>query len=211
MAKKKTDAAEPAVDVVVSEEAVVSSKVVIRKHSRLDKVLGSETMKAITKRHGVSIIRRASEHHSANSQFIPSGSLSMDWILGGGWRVGGIHTVWGPKSSGKTTTLLMTIGNAQQMCANCWNFAVFFDEKTGEVLKDPTCPCGSFRECVVGYINNEGTWSQPWAQGLGVNTDSLLLSEPEYAEQSLDIAEALIRDGNIDILAMDSIAFMTPE
>lgn len=211
MAKKKSEAAEPAVDAAVSEEAVISSKKVVKKHSRLDKILLSDTMKAITKRHGVSIIRRATEHHSANSQFIPSGSFNLDWILGGGWRVGGIHTVWGPTSSGKTTTLLMTIGIAQQMCANCWNFAVFFDEKTGEVLTEPTCPCGKYREVIVAYINNEGTWSQAWAQGLGVNTDSLLLSEPEYAEQSLDIAEALIRDGSIDILAMDSIAFMSPE
>jgi RecA/RadA recombinase len=211
MTKKKSDAGETAVEGATVENGNASPYKPILKHSRLDKMLVSETLKAITKRHGVSIIRRASEHHSALSQFIPSGSLSLDWVLGGGWRVGGIHTVWGPKSSGKTSSLLKTIGNAQQMCANCWNFATFFDDTTGEVLEAPTCPCGKYRECVVGYINNEGTWSQPWAISLGVNPNSLLLSEPEYAEQSLDIAEALIRDGNIDILAMDSIAFMTPE
>jgi len=210
MSKKKPEAAAEA-ETPPTEEVPLEAKIAIKKHSRLDKILLSETMKIIAKKHGVSIIRRASEHHSAVSQFIPTGALALDWVLGGGYRVGGIHTVWGPKSSGKTTTLLMTIGNAQKMCANCWNFAEFFDDKTGEVLEEAICPCKKYREVVVGYINNEGTWDPEWARKLGVDTNSLLLSEPEYAEQSLDIAEALIRDGNIDILAMDSIAFMTPE
>lgn len=207
---ESTDEADTEAEAAVEVEAEAAPAKIV-KHSRLDKVLVSETLKAIAKKHGVSIIRRASEHHSASSHFIPSGSLSLDWALGGGWRVGGIHTVWGPKSSGKTSTLLNTIGNAQEMCANCWNFATFFDGATGELLKNPTCPCGKFREVIVGYINNEGTWDQKWAMGLGVNPNSLLISEPEYAEQSLDIAEALLREGNIDILALDSIAFMTPE
>lgn len=210
MAKKKIEAAEAATETVVSEKTPDQPKVV-RKHSRLDKVLASDMMKATTKRFGASIIRRASEHHSSQSMFIPSGSLAMDWVLGGGWRVGGMHTVWGPKSSGKTSSVLITIGNAQQMCANCWNFAQFSDPTTGEVLDDPLCPCKKYRECLAAYINNEGTWSESWAQNLGVDTSSLLLSEPAHAEASLDIAEAYIRSGDIDIIAIDSIAFLTPE
>jgi recombination protein RecA len=213
MSKKKSESdveTEVEVESPITEPAS-AEKVIIKKHSRLDKILGSDMMKIIAKKHGVSVIRRASEHHSATSHFIPTGSLNLDWVLGGGYRVGGIHTVWGPKSSGKTTTLLLTIGNAQKMCANCWDFAQFHDEKTGEVLSTPVCPCGKYREVIVGYINVEGTWDAEWARKLGVDTNSLLLSEPEYAEQSLDIAEALIRDGNIDILALDSLAFMTPE
>lgn len=209
MAKKKEEDTEGVG--AVDEGAVAVAKPAIKKHSRMDKILGSEVMAKIAKAHGVSIIRRASEHHSSKSQFIPSGSFNLDWILGGGWRVGGIHTVWGPTSSGKTSTLLKTLGNAQQMCANCWEFAVFADATTGEVLKHPTCSCGKYRECVVAYVNTEGTWDQDWAVSLGVDVDCLLLSEPEYAEQSLDIIEALIRDGNVDILVLDSIAFMTPE
>lgn len=218
MARKKQEVAAESEEQVVETsgseeqaEATDKKKVAVKKHSRLDSILGSDTLKAITKRHGVSIIRKATEHHSAQSQFIPTGSLNMDYTLGGGFRVGGIHTVWGPKSSGKTSTLLMVIGQAQQMCGNCWQYATFADSKTGEVLSTPKCPCGKFREVIVGYINNEGTWDQKWAIDLGVNPETLLLSEPEYAEQTLDIAEALIRDGNIDILAIDSIAFMTPE
>lgn len=211
MPKKKIEAAEAATETVVPEKTPDQPKVAIKKHSRLDKVLASDMMKATTKRFGASIIRRASEHHSSKSVFIPSGALALDWVLGGGWRVGGMHTVWGPKSSGKTSSLLLTIGSAQQMCANCWGYATFFDDKTGEVLEEPICPCTKYRECLAAYINNEGTWSETWAQGLGVDTNSLLLSEPAHAEASLDIAEAYIRSGDIDVIAIDSIAFLTPE
>jgi RecA/RadA recombinase len=209
MAKKKDDAieaAEAATSGASEESSSESSEVApvkVVKHSRLDKVLVSDTLKAIAKKHGVSIIRRASEHHSAVSQFIPSGSLSMDWALGGGWRVGGIHTVWGPKSSGKTSTLLKTIGNAQEMCANCWNFVTFFDGATGEVLKRPTCPCGKYREVVVGYINNEGCIAgsqeimDPRTGFVGTVEDFITAKEARHVcswhEGKLAVAPAVVR------------------
>lgn len=208
MPKKKIESAEAEATAI---EKTPEQPKVVRKHSRLDKVLASDMMQKTSKRFGASIIRRASEHHSSKSAFIPSGSLALDWVLGGGWRVGGMHTVWGPKSSGKTTSLLLTIAEAQQMCANCWCYATFFEPTTGELLEEPTCPCKKYRECLAAYINNEGTWSESWARGLGINTDTLLLSEPAYAEASLDIAEGYIRGGEIDIIAIDSIAFLTPE
>lgn len=210
MPKKKIEAAEAA-DGAEAVEKTPETPKSVRKHSRLDKVLVSDMMKATAKRFGASIIRRASEHHSSKSLYIPSGSLALDWVLGGGWRVGGMHTVWGPKSSGKTTSLLLTIAEAQQMCANCWCYAQFFDLKTGELLDEPTCPCKKYREVLAAYINNEGTWSEAWARSLGINTDTLLMSEPAYAEASLDIAEGYIRSGDIDVIAIDSIAFLTPE
>lgn len=201
MAKKSDEAA-----------GAAEEKVSVKKHDKLDKILGGKVFDAIRKKHGMSIICSASEHHASRTQYIRTPSLALNWTLGGGFRVGGIHTVWGPKSSGKTTTLLATIGEAQQMCANCWGYAEFCDPKTGEIYKTPKCECGKYRQVVVAYINTEpGSWDPKWAGKLGVNLDTLLYSEPEYAQQSLDIGEALLREGNIDILALDSLAFMTPE
>jgi protein RecA len=75
----------------------------------------------------------------------------------------------------------------------------------------PKCACEKYRECVCGFIDVEGTFDKPWAERLGVNLDKLLLSQPEYAEQSLDIGDALVRSGNCDVLVLDSIAFLTPQ
>lgn len=75
----------------------------------------------------------------------------------------------------------------------------------------PKCECSKYRECVCGFIDVEGTFDKSWAERLGVNLDKLLLSQPEYAEQSLDIGDALVRSGNCDVLVLDSIAFLTPQ
>jgi protein RecA len=92
-------------------------------------------------------------------------------------------------------------------------------EKDGTLVKvwaagvrvKPKCSCGKYRETVCAFIDVEGTFDKPWATRLGVNLDKLLLSQPEYAEQSLDIGDALVRSGNCDVLVLDSIAFLTPQ
>lgn len=199
---RKAATEEPVVDqaqeqsVDTTEEEKPKAKT---KPDRTSKILDSKTLEAITKAHGKSIICRASEHHASKSHFITSGSFALDYALGGGWRAGSIHTVWGPKSSGKTSTILKTIGSAQKLCANCWT------------VPDPKCECGKYREPIVAYVNVEGTWDGKWAASLGVDLDKLLLSETEYAEQALDIGEALLRTGEMDIFVLDSLAFMTPE
>lgn len=75
----------------------------------------------------------------------------------------------------------------------------------------PKCSCGKYRETVCAFIDVEGTFDKKWAVRLGVNLDKLLLSQPEYAEQSLDIGDALVRSGKCDVLVLDSIAFLTPQ
>jgi len=74
----------------------------------------------------------------------------------------------------------------------------------------PVCGCKKFREVVCAFIDVEGTFDKPWALRNHVDLDKLLLSIPEYAEQSLDMADALMRSGECDIVVLDSIAFLTP-
>jgi recombination protein RecA len=88
------------------------------------------------------------------------------------------------------------------MCSECYRYTV--DAEWG-------CKCKKAREFVIAFLDVEGTLDIPWAKSIGVDTDRLLLSIPEYAEQSLDIAEALVRSGECDILVLDSIAFLTPQ
>lgn len=177
---------------------------------RIQKVLASKVLAAIHKAHGANLIQIASESAARHVYRIPSDIYPLDSAIGGGWLVGRIHTVYGPKGGGKTSAILRTIGNAQKMCTNCWTTAEWFDPETGIVYEKPKCECKKFREAVVAYIDVEGTLDLAWARKLGVDTDRLLLSQPEYAEQSIDIAEALLRSGEIDILVLDSIAFLTP-
>jgi RecA/RadA recombinase len=178
---------------------------------RATKLYEGKTIASILKEHGQGIIMRADDERANHTDFIPSQILSLDRALGGGFWVGGVHTLWGHKSSGKTTTLLRTIGSAQQMCGNCWSFAVFHDEN-GEIFKEPKClKCGKYRDVVAAYINVEGTWDPKWVDAHGVIRSRLMYSVPEYAEQALDISEAILRTGELDILAIDSLAFLTPE
>jgi len=190
MAKKKAETPQ--------EEIVPTSNV---KGDRLKALMSSQMFKGLQKEFGGSILSRASECESKREFYIPTGIFQLDYALGGGFRAGGIHIAWGEKSGGKTTTLLKAVANAQCMCSRCYTFP---DE-------DGNCSCKNFRELVAAVIDVEGTLDLPWARTLGVDTDSLLLSVPDFAEQSLDIAEQLLRSGSIDLLVMDSIAFMTPK
>lgn len=172
--------------------------------TRTSKVLASETISKIQKKYGSTIIMKAADDRHKTVPRIPSGLFMLDYALGGGWPAGRIHTVFGHKSSSKTTTLLKTIGNAQRLCANCYSEVVSPD---GEVID---CVCKNYREMVCAFIDVEGTWDRKWAKAMGINDERLLYSRPEFAEQSLDILEALVRSGDVDVLVLDSIAFLTP-
>lgn len=170
------------------------------KDSRVAKVMASEAIHAILKKHGSEILIRASDDRHADMPRIPSEIMMLDWALGGGWPAGRINNIYGPKSSAKTTTLLKTIGNAQKLCANCFKKP---DDKGN-------CACKDFREMVCAFIDVEGTWDAKWATNTGIDVERLIYSRPDFAEQSLDICEALIRSGDIDVLILDSLAFLTP-
>lgn len=141
-----------------------------------------EAMKSIEKQYGKGSVMKLGERPAVDIEVVPSGSILLDNALGvGGYPRGRIVEVYGPESSGKTTFALHAIAEAQKMGGN----AAFID---AEHALDPT-----------------------YARALGVDIDELLLSQPDTGEQGLEIAEALIRSGAIDILVLDSVAALVPE
>jgi recombination protein RecA len=129
-----------------------------------------------------SIMRLGESAAKMNISVIPSGSLALDIALGvGGIPRGRVVEVFGPESSGKTTVALHVIAEAQKM----GGYAAFID---AEHALDPA-----------------------YAKRLGVNIEELLISQPDTGEQGLEIAEALVRSGAIDVLVIDSVAALVPK
>ncbi|WP_294400977.1 recombinase RecA [uncultured Ruminococcus sp.] len=135
----------------------------------------------ITKTYGTGAIMRLGESKTnLNVEAIPTGSMMLDMALGiGGVPRGRIVELYGPESSGKTTVALHIIAEAQKM--------------GGE----------------VAFIDVEHALDPMYAEALGVNIDNLLVSQPDSGEQALEIAEALVRSGAIDVLVVDSVAALT--
>ena len=133
----------------------------------------------IEKQFGKGAVMRLGEHSTLNVEAIPTGSLSLDIALGiGGVPKGRIVEIFGPESSGKTTVALHMVAEAQKR----GGAAVFIDV---EHALDPV-----------------------YAKNLGVDVESLLVSQPDTGEQALEIAEALVRSGAVDIVVVDSVAAM---
>ena len=136
----------------------------------------------IDKQFGKGSVMRLGDDNRPPVQVIPTGSLALDVALGiGGLPRGRVIEVYGPESSGKTTVALHAVANAQKAGGN----AAFID---AEHALDPV-----------------------YARALGVDTDSLLVSQPDTGEQALEIADMLIRAGGIDIIVIDSVAALVPK
>ena len=136
----------------------------------------------IDKQFGKGSVMRLGDDNRPPVQVIPTGSLALDIALGiGGLPRGRVIEVYGPESSGKTTVALHAVANAQKAGGN----AAFID---AEHALDPV-----------------------YARALGVDTDSLLVSQPDTGEQALEIADMLIRSGGIDIIVIDSVAALVPK
>lgn len=136
----------------------------------------------IDKQFGKGSVMRLGDEVHTGIQIIPTGSLALDVALGiGGLPRGRIVEIYGPESSGKTTLALHAVANAQKAGGN----AAFID---AEHALDPT-----------------------YAKALGVNTDDLLVSQPDTGEQALEIADMLIRSGGIDVIVIDSVAALVPK
>src|SRR5699024_1491288 len=139
-------------------------------------------LRQIEKQFGKGSIMKLGENETRQIASIPSGSLALDLALGiGGYPKGRVIEVYGPESSGKTTMALHAIAEAQKQGGN----AAFID---AEHALDP----------------ND-------ARALGVNIEELLLSQPDTGEQALEIAEALVRSGAVDIVVVDSVAALVPK
>ncbi len=136
----------------------------------------------IEKNFGKGSIMRLGSKSGINVAAIPTGSIGIDLALGvGGIPRGRIVEVFGPESSGKTTVSLHMIAEAQKQGG------------------------------MAAFIDAEHALDPEYASKLGVDVDNLLISQPDYGEQALDIAEMLIRSGAIDILVVDSVAALVPK
>ena len=136
----------------------------------------------IEKQCGKGAIMRLGENAGMEIKSVPTGSLSLDVALGiGGVPKGRIIEIYGPESSGKTTLALHIIAEVQK--------------QGGE----------------AAFIDAEHALDPVYARALGVDTDSLLVSQPDYGEQALEITEALVRSGAIEVVVVDSVAALVPK
>lgn len=142
----------------------------------------NKALKKIEKDFGKGAIMRLGESPKTKVSSISSGSLALDNALGiGGYPRGRIVEIYGPESSGKTTVALHAVAEVQ---------------KNGGT---------------AAYIDAENAMDPDYAKALGVDIDNLLLSQPDTGEQGLEIADALIKSGAIDILVIDSVAALVPK
>lgn len=136
---------------------------------------------AIEKNHGKGSVMRLGDQPHVKVDVIPTGSLSVDAAIGiGGVPRGRIIEIFGPESSGKTTLCLHIIAEAQKRGGN------------------------------AAFIDAEHALDVNYSKRLGVNVDELILSQPEFGEQALDILEQLVRSAALDVIVVDSVAALTP-
>src|SRR5690349_7104849 len=129
-----------------------------------------------------SVMKLGQKDINADIEVIPTGSLGLDIALGvGGVPRGRVIEIYGPESSGKTTLALHIVAEAQKQGG------------------------------MGAYIDAEHALDLGYAKKLGVNTDDLLISQPDHGEQALEIAETLVRSGAIDVLVIDSVAALVPK
>ncbi len=135
----------------------------------------------IEKQFGKGTIMRLGESVQQNVETFPTGSVSLDLALGGGIPKGRIIEVYGPESSGKTTLTLHAIAEVQK------------------------------RGGVAAFIDAEHALDPQYAQRIGVNLETLLVSQPDNGEQALEIVESLVRSNAVDLIVVDSVAALVPQ
>jgi len=140
------------------------------------------TMDRLEKSYGKGTIMKLGDAPAVDVEVIPSGSLTLDLALGiKGYPKGRVVEIYGPESSGKTTLTIHAIAECQKQGGIC------------------------------AFIDAEHAFDPSYAASLGVDTDNLIISQPDNGEQALEIADNLIRSGAIDLLVVDSVAALTPK
>ena len=141
----------------------------------------ADALASIHKNHGDGSIMRLGDDNTVPIRGVQTGSLGLDLAVGGqGFPKGRVVEVYGPESSGKTTLTLHVVANAQQAGGT------------------------------AAFIDAEHALDPQYARRLGVDLDSLLISQPDHGEQALDIAETLARSGAVDVIVIDSVAALVP-
>ncbi len=142
----------------------------------------TSTLDGLDKRFGRGVIMRLGDEEATAVPTVPSGSLTLDDLLGvGGFPQGRVVEIYGPESSGKTTLALHAIAEIQK------------------------------RGGTAAFIDAEHALDVTYAGRLGVDVGSLLVSQPDSGEQALEVAEALVRSGAVDLLVVDSVAALVPQ
>src|SRR5947207_3190618 len=145
-----------------------------------EKALGL-ALAQIDKQFGKGSVMRMGERPVSQMQVLPTGAIALDVALGiGGLPRGRVVEIYGPESSGKTTVALHAVANAQALGG------------------------------VAAFIDAEHALDPEYARALGVDTDALLVSQPDTGEQALEIADMLVRSGALDIIVIDSVAALVP-
>lgn len=140
------------------------------------------TIDKLEKSYGKGVIMKLGDKKVVNVEVIPSGSIGVDVCLGiGGFPKGRIVEIYGPESSGKTTLAMHAIAEAQRAGG------------------------------LAAFIDAEHAFDKKYAEALGIDTENLLISQPDNGEQALEIADNLIRSGAVDILVIDSVAALVPK
>jgi recombination protein RecA len=140
------------------------------------------TLDKIEKDFGKGTIMKLGDQPKWDVSVIPSGSIGLDYALGiGGYPRGRVVEIYGPESSGKTTLAIHAIAEAQKLGG------------------------------IAAIIDAEHAFDRNYAQQLGVNVETLLISQPDNGEQALEVADHLIRSGAVDIVVIDSVAALTPK
>ena len=165
----------------MAKKELAKKAAVIRVTSKEDRKAALDgALKIIEKRYGAGAVMRLGQTKTLDVDAVPTGSMTLDMALGiGGVPKGRIVEIYGPESSGKTTVALSIVAQAQKA--------------GGE----------------AAFIDVEHALDPVYAKQLGVDINELLVSQPDSGEQALEIAEALIRSGAIDVIVLDSIAAMT--
>ncbi|MGB0389995.1 MAG: recombinase RecA [Salibacteraceae bacterium] len=139
------------------------------------------TLDKIDKNYGKGTVMKLGEGAIENIEVIPTGSVTLDAALGvGGFPKGRVIEIYGPESSGKTTLAIHALAQAQKQGG------------------------------IAAFIDAEHAFDRFYAENLGVDTENLLISQPDNGEQALEIADSLISSGAIDIIVIDSVAALTP-
>src|SRR5579884_1958523 len=137
-------------------------------------------LESIEKQFGKGSIMKLGESHHADVETTPTGALSLDIALGGGIPKGRVVEIYGPESSGKTTLTLHAIAEVQRSGGT------------------------------AAFIDAEHALDPAYAKRIGVDTDNLLLSQPDNGEQALEIVETLVRSNAVDLIVVDSVAALVP-
>lgn len=138
-------------------------------------------MDQITKQFGDGAIMKLGESKKVDVELLPSGALSLDLALGGGYPKGRIIEIYGPESSGKTTLTLHAIAEIQRQGGT------------------------------AAFVDAEHALDPAYAKRVGVDTDNLLVSQPDNGEQALEIVETLVRSNAVDLVVVDSVAALVPQ